>query len=192
MNLYRPIIAFLLLFSTTTLSAQNQSLLFKKLTLITYEVSGSGKNKKISITDQLEINNGTVHHITKIYKGIADTIYLLPDSMIARLNSVFNGKRQLKSYLKIKKLPPGHFGGQPYFLSYTDQKNIIQNFIVVDIYMNQEFYSAFNLLSYLPFAGNAKYKTNSIKNALMESKVLKYHNACTYLPDMEEPPPAIN
>jgi len=167
---------------------------FKNFTYATYEINGSGEDKKVNIIDLIEINGYNVHRMTKYYKGISDTTYLLPDSLIEGLNSVLNGKRKLKSFMKVNRLPTGHhYGGNLSFMCYTDLNNFKDNFIVVEPFMDENFLKVLNLISELPASySNVKYTGDGVRNTETEKTILKYHNSCKYLPSIESPPPPMN
>jgi hypothetical protein len=187
MRCHKILITILILSNTTLLAQSKPKPLFKKLVAISYEIHGSGKTKKIIVTDYTEINGDRVHVKTVTYRGIIDTSYVLPDTMIVRLNEVFNGKDELKSHIKVKRIKG--FGGDESFISYTDDKNNLHNFIAVDIYMDNKLSIAYDMLNRLPFGGKVIYKGKSVKNTQMEAAILKYHNECTYLPPPDPGPP---
>ncbi|EHQ26664.1 hypothetical protein [Mucilaginibacter paludis] len=180
------IIVLVISFLQNCLYAQKPQLQFNKLISVSYDLDSSGK--KINITSYREINNGKVKVIEKLYKGISDTTYLLPDSMIERLNLIFNDKQKLRSYLKTNKELKGHYAGSPYFISCTHRDNTIDNAIIESPYLEKDTYKIFTLLNRLPFASNVSYKAIYIKGTSLDNVILKYHKSCTYLINKELPP----
>jgi hypothetical protein len=199
MKILRSIQLIMILILSSTfyngaLKAQNRvKPQFKNLTYSSYEIIGSGDNKKVNILDLIEINGYSVHITTKCYKGVSDTTYILSDSMIEGLNTVFNGKRKLKSFIKIYSLSSGHYAGPLDFTSYTDQNGITDNLIVVQPFMDETFSKVLDIIRRFPASySNVKYTGDGVRNTETEKTILKYHNSCKYLPAVESPPPTMN
>ena len=177
----------LLTFFNIGLFAQS-NLKFKKLVMVEYDIKGQGKTQSIVVKGYRAISGGKVHVIEKLYKGISDTTYQFPDSMAAKLNSVFSGEKTIRSFLKTDKKLRGHYAGKPFFLSCTHLDNTVENVIIEMPYLDEDAYKKFDLLFWLKFGYNAKEKGDSIKGTQLEATILKYHKACNYLIKVEEPP----
>ena len=156
--------------------------------MVYYRIEGSGKNQKVNIEDYKEINeDGQYHYITHYYNGIADTTFQLPDTTIVKFNKIFNGSKKLKSYMVTDKLSGNqHFGGELQFFSCAYSNGTIDNFIVVAAFMDKSLYDV--LFYRFKWPSKAAYKGQSVSNQSIERQILKYHNACKYIPKIEEPP----
>jgi hypothetical protein len=167
--------------------AQSVKPAFKKFVYVTYEPSPSGKS--IVIDYLLEVDEfGTVHYKSKYDDGIGDTTYKMPDSLITELNKIANGKRKLKSYMTINKLPDGeHFAGPLEFMSLTADNGISDNFIVVMPFMTQDFIEIMDKVSYLRFPRLIQ-KGKTMATKTLMAKIINYQNASKYIPKIEEPP----
>jgi hypothetical protein len=135
------IFSLILLSVSCAVVAQNVKPGFKQFLLVTYRPNDPVNPGKMKIEKSLEIN-GKGHAELKLNytEGIADTTYQLSETLITRLNKIFNGKQELKSYMIKDRFPEGTtFRGALLYLSYTDDKDVIHNFIVVPPFMSQEF-----------------------------------------------------
>jgi hypothetical protein len=178
---------FFIAFINISLFAQS-NLKFKKLVLVEYDVKGQGKTQSIIVTGYREISGRKVHVVEKLYDGISDTTYQFPDSMAMRLNSIFSGAKTIRSLMKTDQKLHGHYDVKPLFISCTHQDNTVENIIVETPYLDEDDYKKFDLLFWLKFGDKVKEKGDSIKGTQLEATILKYHKACNYLIEVEEPP----
>lgn len=177
------------LFSILNAFAQNQvQPLFKHITYVDYEIKKSAKSQHIVIKTITEIDaTGLVNFKSIFYNGVADTTYRLSDQTIATLNKYFNGSK-IKKYQVRSKLE--HQGGDLSYLAYTSKNNKSDETIIVDSFMDDDFYKTLLSISIAPRKANKKVK--SINNPVIEQKISKCIKATPDLPIEEEPPPALN
>jgi hypothetical protein len=178
--------------------SQNVKPKFKKFEYIAYRPTVSENKKVARIEDYLSIDNeGNLRYVINRFEGshysnlsfkgsMSDTMYRIPDSLIAHLNMVFNGKGKLKDHMITDKMP-GHFAGPLEFITYTSANNQTDNFIVVEAFLDQELKDILDQIWHLPF-GKAFKKGEVYRNQHLEGQVIKYQNACKYVPAIEAPP----
>ena len=186
---------FLLLFGLA--NAQNVKPEFKKLVYVPYYLFLSGKDTVHYIKEYLEINeNGQAHYTTIYGHHVAkarDTTYQLPDTSIAKLNTIFNAKSNLESYRIADKQPNGFiYKGQLIFISFTDLKGNTHNYIDIKPYMSNEFNAALNAIIHR--AINTTYKDIILDDKALLSQIIKTQEACKYCTKIEQPsndPPTV-
>ncbi|HEY9002527.1 MAG TPA: hypothetical protein VIM89_14315 [Mucilaginibacter sp.] len=163
--------------------AQNVKQKFKHFTYVDYYLDNSDKNQKFNIIQYIDINEtGFVHLKLKNNVGILDTVYRLPDTLMIRMNNVFDGNKQLKSLMIKDKYPEGtYYGGSLHFLKYTDYRNISRNFTMVPPFMDQDFNDLLEDIIFRP--SDKAYKTESLQNKIIESEIAKSLNASKYALD---------
>ncbi len=177
------------LFSVMNTVAQNRvQPLFKHLTFADYEVKKSAKREQVVITTITEVDGtGQVNYKSVFYNGVADTTYRLSDQTIADLNKYFNGSK-IKKFQVRNKLE--HHGGDLSYLAYISKSNKSDEMIIVDGFMDDDFYKTLLSISTSPSKANKKIK--SINKPVIEQKILKCIKATPNLPSEEEPPPAMD
>jgi hypothetical protein len=202
MNLFRLfVIAVCITALSTATQAQQVKPIFKKLVYAVYRPTLSNNKKTVRIQDYLEIDsNGMFRNIYIIYKDdygnhlsyegrMWDTIYRMPDSIIIKLNKVFNGSKKLADHMVTYKLKEGALWAGPFhFLTYTDDNNKMDNLVVVTpSFLDDELADLLNKFWHLPGA-RVKRNGNIYRNKPFEAEVSKYHYACKYAPQIVEPP----
>jgi hypothetical protein len=187
---------FLFVFSTT-IQAQNVKPKFKKLIYVPYNVDLSGKDTIHYIGEYLEINENGQAHYTVIYGGnvaeARDTTYQLPDTLITKLNKIFNGNSKLDSYRIADRQSNGFiYKGRLIFISLTDLKENTHSYIDVKPYMNQEFNAALNATIHR--ASNITYKNIILDTKVLFSQIMKTQESCKYcakIEDLSKNPPTV-
>jgi len=184
----------ILLLTLTSLSAQTVKPSFKKLILAEYKVDTIKGRQEISITRQLEINENGQLHIKAVYSydnNIVDSTYQLPDAELIKLNHILERGFPMKTYMVTQKEPPGAaFGGSLVYITCTHINGETENFIWVFPFMDTNFNEAFAFRLKWPHKMTASGK--KIIDPPLEADILKMHNACTYLPRMDDRhPPTI-
>ncbi|MCR8558011.1 hypothetical protein KXD93_10175 [Mucilaginibacter sp. BJC16-A38] len=156
--------------------------------MVDYSIKKSGNTQKVVIETYKEINEvGQFHYAASMYNGIRDTTYLLSDEVVNMFNKIFNGSRKIQSYMVINKLPENvHYAGGFMWFSCTYPDNTTDSFLVVPPFMDPSFE---RLIFYdYKWPSNLAYKGKTIRKPLIEKEILKYHNACKYLPKIEQSP----
>ena len=178
-------------------NAQTVKPKFKELTLAFYQPNDSAKTLGITMYAYYKINSdGIIHFIfnefntaSHNFTGITrDTSYQLSDKMIIELNKIFNGEKNLRSYMVIDKLPKGVIiSGPGNFITYKTDNGKTDNLI-----FSQSFFGAnVNLVLNRIFFAQLARTTHSGKiyhDRALEAQIIKYHKACNCIPKTEEPP----
>ena len=198
MNLIRFVaISILLCAFSITIQAQQVKPKFKKLIYVPYYVDLSGKDTIHYIGEYLEINENGQAHYTIIYGGkvaeARDTTYQLPDTLITKLNKIFNGKSKLDSYRVADRLSNGFiYQGRLIFITLTDLKENTHSYIDVKPYMNQEFNAALDATIHR--ASNITYKNIILDTKELFSQIMKTQESCKYcakIEDLSKNPPTV-
>jgi hypothetical protein len=192
MNRISTLIVSLLAFSVTfSTTAQQVKPKFKELKLIEYTIEGLGKGQYVVITNILEIDkNGHAHDLANFYLDgyIKDTTYQVADTLMVKLNKIFNGDMQLEKHRKIDRLP-GKYEGPPMFITYQAANNTIDSFGFIDNYIDQGLHNTVWSMS-KPWP-NKKQTGKTYHNRQLEALILKYHLACKYLPQKTDELPRV-
>jgi hypothetical protein len=189
MNLIKFVVIpiFLFVFSIT-IQAQNVKPKFKKLIYVPYNVDLSGKDTIHYIGEYLEINENGQAHYTVIYGGniaeARDTTYQLPDTLITKLNKIFNDKSKLDSYRVTDRLSNGlTYKGRLIFISFTDLKENIHFYIDIKPYMNKGFNATLDATIHR--ASNITYKNIILDTKELFSQIMKAQESCKYCSKIE-------
>jgi hypothetical protein len=192
MNLIKlSVLAVLLCVFSISIQAQHVKPKFKKLIYVPYNVDLLGKDTIHYIGEYLEINeNGQAHYTIKYGGNIAearDTTYQLPDTLITKLNKMFNDKSKLDSYRVTDRLSNGFtYKGRLTFISFIDLKENIHFYIDVEPYMNKGFNAALNATIHR--ASNITYKNIILDTKELFSQIMKTQQSCKYCAKIEEIP----
>jgi len=118
-----------------------------------------------------------------------DTTYRVPDSLIAIMNKVFADGKELNHQTDWKPLANGtHFAGPLTFISYVDALDRTHNFIMaVDSDVDKNVHCVLNKLLRLKFA-RIYHEGQVYRNSNLEAIILKCHNNCKSLWEIEGPP----
>ncbi len=194
MNFAKIFLTLFILTAHATVNAQQIKPKFKKLQCATYTTDLSGKDTIVICTEYIEINEiGQANYKSKIGRRVdlfMDTTYQLTDTLIAKLNKIFDGNSKLYSYMIADKLPNGtHYGGPLKFIRFTDNNGITQNFIDVRPLMSRNFTVLLDEIVHRP--KTILHKTEPIQNKSLEDQIIKCQNSCGYTPKVEQPPTVI-
>lgn len=175
---------------SSSVSAQQVKPKFKELKLIEYTIEGLGKAQYVVITNIVKIDkNGRLHNLANYYLDgyIKDTTYQVADTLLVKLNKIFNGETQLEKYRKTDQLP-GKYEGPPMFITYQAANKTIDNFGFIDSHINRDLHNAVWSMN-RPWP-HEKQIGKTYHNKQLEALILKYHLACKYLPQKtgDEPP----
>jgi len=184
-------------FVVSASQAQQVKPKFKKLLYVPYYLSLSGKDTVHFIQDRLEVNEQGMGHYTITYythpHHTYDTTYQLADTLVAKLNKIFNEKSDLESYRKSDKQDNGFaYKGQLIFISFTDLKGKTHNYIDVRPYMMQEFNAV--LKAAIQRARITTEKEFVFDDKVLLSQIIKTQEACSYCEKIEQPsndPPTV-
>jgi hypothetical protein len=193
----------LLCILSCTLNAQQVKLVFKELTLVTYQPNDSLKKQNVIINGYYHINGDGILHFVfneaniKWKEGsprlsftgfVRDTTYRLSDDVISTLNQIFNGQQKLRSYIKINKLPQGVFLSMPgSFMTYTTNNNVTDQMIFDQEFFGRDMNMVLNKLIFSKMARQKK-ASGIYHDKRLEAEVIKYHKACLCIPQTEAPP----
>jgi len=187
-NLRRLVFACILLSTFTSLRAQAIKPAFKQLIIADYKVDTIKGHQELAIIRYLEINEAGQLHIKAVYSydnSIVDSTYQLPDAELSALNRILGRGLPLKTYMITEKDPPGAtFGGWLAYITCTFTNGKTENFIWVYPFMDTNFNAAFAFRLKWPRGKIASGK--KIVDPPLEADILKMHNACTYLPRMDD------
>jgi hypothetical protein len=192
MNKIKIFLVIAVAFITYTSGAQQVKPKFKELKLITYTIEGLGAGQYVVITHILEIDkNGLAHKLDNFYLDgyIKDTTYQIPDTLIVRLNKIFNGDLPLERH-RITDRMPGEYEGPPEFISYQAVNKITDNFGFIDSYIDKELNDVVWDMS-KPWPQKRQIG-KTYHNKELEAVILKYHLACKYLPQKTHEPPRVS
>jgi hypothetical protein len=184
MNLIKLfIIAMLLCASSISMQAQQVKPKFKKILYTDFYLNKSDKNHTLNLINYLEIDeNGKARFKLKNNPGILDTTYQLNDTLIVRLNKVFNGDIKLKSFMVKDKYPEGtYYMGSLHFIKFVDYKNLTHNFIVVPPFMDQNFNELLEDILFRP--SDKAYQDQIFQDKTLESQIVKCLNTSQYALD---------
>ncbi|MBS1502850.1 MAG: hypothetical protein JST32_12360 [Bacteroidetes bacterium] len=136
------------------------------------------------------IKKGLAHNLDNFYLDgyIKDTTYQVPDTLMVRLNKMFNGNASLERRRRTDRIP-GQYSGPPMFISYQAANGAIDNFGFIDNYIDSELHDAVWSMS-KPWP-NTKQIGKTYHNKQLEELILKYHLACKYLPQKTDEPPRV-
>ncbi len=199
MNLIRlPLVAAFFSIISFSSQAQNVKPEFKKFVYVTYQASDIGNKKVIRPEAIMEMNDeGTMHRFSNTYFDnsanlsftgilVADTTYQVSDSLMSKLNKVFEDKTNLIQPTEFRKSHKKQDYHGPYiFISFTDNNGGIHNLIIADFFdINIEFRKI--LIKFL----YERAKTNRgnepiIRDKQLEAMILKYHSNCKNLPQLQ-------
>jgi hypothetical protein len=200
MNLIRlSFIAVILCAFSISTQAQSVKPAFKKFVYVTYLASSIGNKKTIRPEVIMELNSeGFIHRFFNIYfdnsanlsfyKAIlgGDTTYRVSDSLISKLNKIFEEKTNLiqpKEFRKSHKREDYH--GPYMFISLTDNNGGIHNLIIADLFdINIEFR---NILINFLYERSKMNRGNEplVRDGELEVTILKYHSTCKNLPQLK-------
>jgi hypothetical protein len=187
-NLRRLVFAGVLLLAFTSLKAQTVKPAFKQLIIADYKVDTIKGHQELAITRYLEIKETGQLHIKAVYSydnSIVDSTYQLPDAELSALNKILGRGLPLKTYMITEKDPPGAtFGGSLVYITCTYTNGNTENFIWVYPFMDANFNAAFAFR--LKWPRNKTASGKKIIDLPLEAGILKMHNACTYLPRMND------
>jgi len=147
MNKIKLFLAFVIAGTSASAYAQQVKPTIKKIIYVPYFLQLSGKDTVHFIRDRLEVNeNGYAHYTITYYtrpRSTYDTTYQLPDTLIARLNKIFNVKSDLESFRISDKQPNGFaYKGELIFISFMDLIGKTHSYIDAWPYMSKEFNAA--------------------------------------------------
>ena len=140
MRINKPYAILILLLAVANLSYAQVKPQFKELTVVSYQPNDSLKRMGVTINSYCHVDSDGILHVilndgSIFFKDksprlsftgfVRDTTYQLSDDAITALNTVFNGKRKLKSYIILSNLPHGIFVSPPgSFMTYTTNDNV--------------------------------------------------------------------
>jgi len=198
MNLIK-LFLILAFFCVVSFSAQAQNVKpeFKKLIYVPYFLQLSGKDTVHYIGEHLEINGDGQAHYTRIYGNhvaeARDSTYQLPDTLVTKLNKIFNGKSNLESYRIADRLPNGYvYKGQLIYISFTDMRGKVHQYIDVKPYMSKEFNAT--LAATIRIAKNITRKDIVLDDKALVDEIIKTQEDCKYCSKIEQPsnePPSV-
>jgi hypothetical protein len=188
-------------FNVVSFSAQAQNVKpkFKKFVYVTYRTSDTGNKKTIRPEVIMELNSeGILHRFFNIYFDNSanlslnnailggDTIYRVSDSLISKLNKVFEYKPNLVQPTEFRNQHKKQEYYGPYmFISFTDSNGSNHNLVIADLFdVNVEFRKI--LVNFL----HERSKMNRgneplVRDGELEETILKYHSNCKNLPQLK-------
>jgi|GEM_PF-1000758 len=200
MNLIKQslLIAFIDLVSFSV-QAQNVKPAFKKFVYVTYSASSISNKKTIRPEVIMELNSeGIMHRFFNIYFDNSanlsfygailggDTTYRVSDSLISKLNKIFEKKTNLIQPTEFRKSHKKEDYHGPYmFISFTDNNGGIHNLIIADLFdINIEFR---NILINFLYERSKMNRGNEplVRDGELEVTILKYHSTCKNLPQLK-------
>ncbi|MBS1530679.1 MAG: hypothetical protein JSU01_10250 [Bacteroidetes bacterium] len=180
-----------LLTSVLVTNAQLVKPKFKELKLMTYIIEGLGTGQNVVITHMLKIDkNGLAHSLDNFYLDgyIKDTTYQVPDTLMVKLNEIFNGGAPLERRRKIDRMP-SQYEGPPMFITYQAANGAVDNFGFIDNHIDNELHNAVWSMS-KPWP-KIRQIGKTYHNKQLEALILKYHLACKFLPQKTHEPPRV-
>ena len=179
-----------------SVQAQNVKPKFKKLIYVPYYLQLSGKDTVHYIGEYLEINeNGQAHYIIAFTSRpeVRDTVYQLPDTLIEKLNKIFNEKSKLDSYRIAEKQPNGFiYKGRLIFLSFIDLNDKPHYYIDVKPYMSPEFNMVLDAIIHR--ARHVTYEDMRLDTKELLNQIIKIQAECKYcskIEDLSKTPPTV-
>jgi hypothetical protein len=194
----RLLFSFIFLSISYNVTAQDVKPEFKKFVYATYRASGIGNKKVIRPEVIMEVNSeGVMHRFFNFYfdnsanlsfnGGLAgDTTYQVPDSLISKLNEVFDNKPNLVQQTEFRKLHQKQNYYGPYiFISFTDNNGVTHNLILADLFdTNIEFRGI--LIKFLRDRSHMnRDHAPVVRDQPLEATILKCHNNCKNLPQLK-------
>lgn len=190
----------LVFFSVVSFSVQAQNVkpAFKKFVFVTYRASDVGNKKVIRPEAIIKVgSDGIMHRISNTYFDnsanlsftgilVADTTYQVPDSLMSKLNRVFEDKSNLVQPTEFRKLHKKQSYYGPYmFISFIDNDRSTHNLIIADLFdRNIEFR---NILIKFLYEHSKMNRGNEpvMRDKQLEATILKYHDECKNLPQLQ-------
>ena len=189
-NLYKAYLIAFSFFVTACGISKPIKPLFKKIVYVYYTPVKESNKISILIGTYMEIDeNGRFRVATNYTDGRhylgsgRDTSYLIPDSIVLKLNDYFSSRNRLDAYPKTQSpMDLKHYSDELSFLSYTDDLNISHQIILLDGAFREELQNVLEKILILP-RSNILHKNRFFKNATLEKSILDCQLAANYIPE---------
>lgn len=186
-----PLLFFLcfILSSCSVFSQGKVKPLFQALAFASYERNDQNKPEAglyISIN-----NTGSISIVDKMGTEPDYYTYILPDSTIRKLNTIFDGSRPVQSYQVTDELGDGfHYAGDYSFIAVTNKDNKTEYLAYITPFMSDDFNEVYmEIIMTFSLKKNRTTQVISIPKAFLD-KLSEYDQKAVNLPQKELPPPA--
>jgi hypothetical protein len=167
---------------------------FKKIEFAYYDLNSPRTKEadKVELFSYASIDeNGIVQIQRKRRDGVKYFVSELSDSIINRLNQVFNGQKLLREQMITHELKKGqHYAGYYSYLAYTSIDNKKDALCFIESLMSKKFNDVFYIIRDIVQKAENEIPAITKNEKKLYQSILYEHHKSTYLPMIELPPPA--